>query len=255
MSIKKAREDENVKAIVLRVNSPGGDALASDVIWREVSLAAKSKPVVASFGDVAASGGYYISCAATKIMADPTTITGSIGVFGLVPNMKGMFNNKLGITFDNEKTNKNADYITVTSPLSPFQTGVLQNEIEHIYSTFVSKVAEGRKMTKESVDSIGQGRVWCAADAKRIGLVDAFGGLKESIEEAAKLANVSNYRIISLPEQKDLFTQIYEEFMGGVKASLLEKELGEDYIYYRSLKEVKSLKGVQARMPFEIILN
>ncbi len=254
-ALRKAREDEKVKAIVLRVNSPGGSALASDVIWREIELAAKVKPVIASFGDVAASGGYYIACAATKIMADPTTITGSIGVFGLVPNMKGLFNNKLGITFDNEKTNKNSDYINVTSPLSPYQTQVLQNEIEHIYSTFVTKVANGRKMKWEQVDSIGQGRVWCATDAKRIGLVDDFGGLQAAIDTAAKRANLDNYRLVSLPEQKDLFTQIFDELMGGVKASFMEKELGDDYQYYRMLKEIKTMKGIQARMPFEIMMN
>lgn len=254
-AIKKAREDEAVKAIVLRVNSPGGDALASDVIWREVTLATKSKPVVASFGDVAASGGYYISCGATQIYAEPTTITGSIGVFGLVPNMKGLFNNKLGVTFDNEKTNKNSDYISVTAPLSPYQTQVLQNEIEHIYTTFVSKVADGRKLSPTFVDSIAQGRVWCGTDAKRLGLIDEYGGLDESIKAAAKLAKIEDYRITSLPEQKDLFTQIYDELTGGVKASLLEKELGEDYIYYRTLKELKSMKGVQARLPFHMELN
>jgi len=254
-AIRKAREDDHVAAIVLRVNSPGGDALASDAIWREIELSSKSKPVVASFGDVAASGGYYIACAATKIMADPTTITGSIGVFGLVPNMKGLFNNKLGITFDNEKTNLNSDYIPVTSPLSPFQTKVLQNEIEHIYATFISKVAAGRHMKKESVDSIAQGRVWGATDAKRIGLVDDFGGLQAAIDTAARLANIKDYRIISLPEQKDIFNQIFDELLGDAKSSYLEKELGEDYKYYQYLKQIKEMKGIQARMPFELIIN
>jgi protease-4 len=254
-AIRKAREDETVKAIVLRVNSPGGSALASDVIWREVELATRVKPVVASLGDVAASGGYYIVCPATKILADQTTITGSIGVFGLVPNMKGLFNDKLGITFDNAKTNLNSDYIPVTQPLSPYQSKVLQNEIEQIYSTFISHVAEGRHLKKEVVDSIGQGRVWNAMDAKKIGLVDDFGGLEKAVETAATLANIKDYRIISLPEQKDLIGQIFDELMGSSRISYLEKELGKDYKYYQYLKQVKEMKGIQARLPFFISLN
>jgi protease IV len=254
-AIRKAREDDNVKAIVLRVNSPGGSALASDVIWREVELATKVKPVVASLGDVAASGGYYIACPATKILADQTTITGSIGVFGLVPNMKGLFNDKLGITFDNAKTNLNSDYIPVTQPLSPYQSKVLQNEIEQIYSTFTSHVAEGRHLKKEVVDSIGQGRVWNAMDAKKNGLIDDFGGLEKAVETAATLANIKDYRIISLPEQKDLIGQIFDELLGNSKTKILEKELGDDYKYYQYLKQVKEMKGIQARLPFELIFN
>jgi protease IV len=254
-AIRKAREDEDVKAIVLRVNSPGGSALASDVIWREVNLAAKVKPVVASLGDVAASGGYYIVCPSTRILADPMTITGSIGVFGLVPNMKGLFNNKLGITFDNAKTNLNSDYIPVTEPLSPYQSKVLQDEIERIYSTFISHVAEGRHLKKDIVDSIGQGRVWNAMDAKKIGLIDDFGGLEKAVETAAALANIKDYRILDLPEQKDLIGQIFDELLGSSRVSYLEKELGENYRYYLYLKQVREMKGIQARLPFELILN
>jgi protease-4 len=211
--------------------------------------------VVASFGDVAASGGYYIACAATKILADPTTITGSIGVFGLIPNVKGLFNNKLGITFDDAKTNLNSDYIPVTKPLSSYQSGVLQNEIEHVYSTFISHVAEGRHLKKETVDSIGQGRVWSATDAKKIGLIDDFGGMEKAIENAAELANIKDYRILSLPEQKDLLEQVIDEILGSSSVSYLEKELGENYKYYQYLKQVKEMKGVQARLPFLISLN
>ncbi|MCX6266236.1 MAG: S49 family peptidase, partial [Bacteroidetes bacterium] len=158
-AIRKAREDEKVKAIVFRINSGGGSALASDVIWREVELAKKVKPVVASFGDVAASGGYYIACAATKILADPSSITGSIGVFGVIPNMEGLFNKKLGVTFDWAMTNKNGDYIPVMKPLSKYQTLLLQRDVDHIYDVFTGKVAEGRNLKKAQVDSIGQGRV------------------------------------------------------------------------------------------------
>ena len=254
-AIRKARKDDRVKAIVLRVNSPGGSAIASDVIWREVDLAAKAKPVVASFGDVAASGGYYIACAATKIIADPATITGSIGVFGVIPNLKGLFNNKLGITFDEAKTNLNSDYISVTKPMSSYQSLVLQNEIERIYSTFVTHVAEGRHLNKQAVDSIGQGRIWCATDAKRIGLIDDFGGLSEAVETAASLANIKDYRIRSLPDQKNLFDQIFAELLGSTSSSYIEKELGENYKYYQYLKQVKEMKGIQARLPFFISLN
>ncbi|MEI6900609.1 MAG: signal peptide peptidase SppA, partial [Bacteroidota bacterium] len=254
-AIRKAREDNKVKAVVLRVNSPGGDALASDVIWREVQLTAASKPMIASFGDVAASGGYYIACGATRIIADPTTITGSIGVFGLVPNMKGLFNNKLGITFDNESTNKNSDYISVTAPLSPFQTNVLQKEIEHIYGTFVSKVAKGRHKTETYIDSIAQGRVWCAGDAKNLGLVDDFGGLEIAINSAAELAKIKNYKVINLPEQKEIISQILDEIMGSTKSALIERELGDDYQYYQYVKKIRSMKSIQARLPFEVVLN
>jgi len=254
-AIRSAREDDRVKAIVFRINSPGGSALASDVIWREINLAVASKPVVASLGDVAASGGYYIACPATRILADPTTITGSIGVFGAIPNMKGLFNNKLGITFDKAKTNANSDFIPVTEPISAYQTAVFQNEIERIYDTFISHVADGRKMSRSKVDSIGQGRVWNARDAKAIGLIDDFGGLEQAILEAANLANISEYRVIALPRQKGPIEQIMEQLMGNAKSGLLEKELGEDYRYWQYLKEVREIKGVQARMPFEIILN
>jgi protease IV len=166
-----------------------------------------------------------------------------------------LFNNKLGITFDNAKTNQNSDYIPVTSPLSPFQEKKLQNEIEHIYSTFITHVANGRHINKAMVDSIGQGRVWNAIDAKKIGLIDRFGGIEKAIETASQLANIKDYRIISLPEQKDLIGQILDEITGGAKISILEKELGDDYKSYQYLKEVKDMRGVQARLPFEIILN
>ncbi len=254
-AIRKARENEHVKAIVLRVNSPGGSALASDVIWREVDLATKVKPVVASFGDVAASGGYYIACPATKILADPTTITGSIGVFGVIPNMKGFFNNKLGITFDGARTNANSDYIPVTHPMSPYQTEILQQEIEHIYSGFVSKVAAGRHMTKAAIDSIGQGRVWSGSDAKRIGLIDDFGGLDQAIKLASDLAHLTNYRLQILPEQKDPFQAIMDAIMDRNSSSVIEKELGENYQYYKYLKEIQEMKGVQARMEFNLQIN
>ena len=250
-----ARLDNRVKAVVFRINSPGGSALASDVIWREVMLTAKEKPVVASLGDVAASGGYYIACPSTKILADPTTITGSIGVFGVVPNLKGLFNNKLGITFDEAKTNTNSDYISVTKPMPGYQVDVLQAEIENIYSSFVSKVAEGRHLTKEKVDSIGQGRVWSGTDAIKIGLIDDFGGYEKAIQTAADLAKMKNYSLIYLPEQKEPIQEIIDQLTGNDAKVAIEKELGEYYQYYQYLKVIQKMKGIQARMPFEININ
>jgi len=251
-AIRKARLDTTVKAIVLRVNSPGGSALASDVIWREVVLAKKVKPVVASMGDVAASGGYYISCAATKIVADPTTITGSIGVFGMVPNLKGLLNNKLGITIDNVKTNNYADFGTTYRPLTASEKDIYQVDVENIYQSFITHVAEGRGMTTAQVDSIGQGRVWSGADAIKINLIDEFGGLDKAIEIAAKLAKIEDYKIQSLPAQKEPFEQILESLQGGSEETFLKSQLGDTYEYYKYIQGIKSMKGVQARMPYTI---
>ncbi len=254
-AIRKAREDDKVKAIVFRINSGGGSALSSDVIWREIELAHRVKPVVASFGDVAASGGYYIACAATKIVADPATITGSIGVFGLIPNFEGLFTKKLGITFDWAMTNKNGDYIPVMKPLSPYQAMLIQRDVDHIYDVFTGKVAEGRKLAKAQVDSIGQGRVWSGTDAKAIGLIDEFGGLTKAVALAAELAKTKNYRTISLPEQKEWYEKLIEQISGGDPSAKLKAALGTDYQYYLYLKEIREMKGVQARMMMEININ
>jgi protease IV len=254
-AIRKAREDEKVKAIVFRINSGGGSALASDVIWREVDLARKVKPVVASFGDVAASGGYYIACAATKIIADPSSITGSIGVFGVIPNMEGLFNKKLGITFDWAMTNKNGDFIPVMKPLSPYQTLLIQRDVDHIYDVFTSKVAEGRNLKKSQIDSIGQGRVWSGSDAKTIGLIDEFGGLTKAIELAAGLAKIKHYRLISLPEQKEWFEELIDQITGNDPSAKLKEALGPDYRFYQYYKELREMKGVQARTIMDITIN
>ncbi len=254
-TIRKAREDDKVKAIVFRINSGGGDGLASDIIWREVALAAKVKPVVASFGDVAASGGYYIACASTRIVAEPNTITGSIGVFGIIPNFEGLMKNKLGITFDEAKTNKNSGFISVQRPLTPFEYATIQREIETFYDTFISKVAEGRKLTKAQVDSIGQGRVWSGIDAKRIGLIDDFGGLNKAIEIAADLAKLKSYKLWALPEQKEPLQQIIDELFGNNPETRIQSVMGEDYKYYRILKDIRGMKGVQARCLYEFDIN
>lgn len=252
-AIRKARTDSTVKAIVFRVNSPGGSALASDVILREIKLARDEKPVVVSMGDYAASGGYYIACAADTILANPTTLTGSIGVFGVIPDFSKFFSNKLGVTFDVVKTNDHADYISVTRPLTPYEEKVITNDVERIYKVFVNHVSEGRSMPEALVDSLGQGRVWSGTDGVKTGLVDLTGGLQDAIDIAATMAKLEDYRITSLPEQKDPFTQIMEELTGNPSESRLKKELGQLYPYMKELQSLSGMKGVQARLPF--ILN
>ena len=251
-AIRKARLDKNIKAIVLRVNSPGGSALASDIIWREMVLAKKDKPVVVSMGDVAASGGYYISCAASKVFADPNTITGSIGVFGIIPNFQKTLQNKLGITFDKVTTNKHSDFITVTRPLDAEETAIMQGDIERIYKTFIGHVAEGRNTTSAAIDSIGQGRVWSGVDAKRLKLIDEFGGLNSAVEEAAKLAKLTKYNIQALPALQDPFTKLMETLTGDYKDARIQSELGEYYGYFTYLRKLAKAEKIQARLPFEM---
>ncbi len=208
-AIRKARQNEDIKAIVFRVNSGGGSALASEVIRREVELALKEKPVIVSMGDVAASGGYWISTNADYIFAQPTTITGSIGVFGVIPNFKGLFNNKLGITFDKAMTNKNADFIDVMEPMKPYQYEVLNQSVIHIYDKFINLVAETRELDVNYVDGIAKGRVWSGADALELGLVDAMGGLEDAISYAAEQAELGeDYRIKDYPERIPFYQQL-----------------------------------------------
>ncbi len=235
-TIRNVRLDESIKAVVLRVNSPGGDGLASDIILREVSLTKQEKPVVVSMGNLAASGGYYIACAADKIVANPTTLTGSIGVFGVIPNFEGFFNNKMGVTFDGVKTNDNAEFISVTEPMTDYQKAILKNEIERFYTTFIGHVAEGRGMTTENVDEIAQGRVWTGADALNIGLVDELGGLEKAIDMAADIAGLEDFRTVDYPEIKEPIEQIIEELFGEMQTRILKNELGEHYKYLQYAK-------------------
>ncbi|MCB0756143.1 MAG: signal peptide peptidase SppA, partial [Flavobacteriales bacterium] len=253
--IRKARKDDKVKAIVLRVNSPGGSALASDVMWREIVLAKQEKPVVVSMGDVAASGGYYISCAADSIFAQPNTITGSIGVFGVLWNAKKMINNKLGIQVDTVKTNRFADLGTPLRPLTDLERDIIQNGVNEIYTDFITKVAEGRKMKVADVDSIGQGRVWSGEDALQIGLVDKLGGIDEAIACAARMAEVENYRVLEYPEQKEPFQQFMEELSGKGEDILLKHRLGQYYEYVKDVEELMNMEGVQARLPYQIYID
>ena len=251
-AIRKARLDKNVKAVVLRINSPGGSALASEVILREVILTKKEKPVIASMGDVAASGGYYIACAADTIIASPTTITGSIGVFGLMFNGKKLMNEKLGLTVDVVKTNAHSDIGTQFRAMTNEERNVIQHEVEQVYDVFITHVSEGRKISKNQVDSVGQGRVWSGENALGIKLIDTFGGLNDAIKVAARMAKLTDYRIKSLPEQKEPFEQIMEQLTGDASVSLIQNELGVNYKYYKALQNVLRMKGVQARLPYDI---
>jgi len=254
-ALVKAREDKKVKAIVLRVNSPGGSALVSDLIWREVVLTKEEKPIVVSMGNVAASGGYYISCAADYIFADPTTITGSIGVFGMIPNFGKFMTNNLGVTFDGAMTNENADFMAVNKPLSPYQRQMIQNSVERVYDHFITKVADGRGMAKADVDRIGQGRVWSGTQALEIGLVDELVGLKNAITKAAELAEIDTYKIKSLPVQKDPFQKIMEDIMGKSSSIAIKYYLGDNYKYVKMFENMEGRHTIQARMPFEMIIE
>jgi len=254
-AIRKARKDSSVKAIVLRIDSPGGSALASEIIWREVVLAKEVKPVVVSMGQYAASGGYYIACPADKIIASPNTLTGSIGVFGMYPNVQDLLNNKIGINVSTVKTNEYSDMPAFTRPLSQTEKDYLQLFVEDIYGVFIEHVAEGRNMTVAQVDSIGQGRIWSGINAIEIGLVDELGGLDRAIEVAEELANVSDYQIIELPKIKDTFEQILEGFSTKMETMVMKKTLGQSYEYYMQLNEISKMQGVQARMMFNIDIN
>ena len=249
-AIKKAREDKNVKAIVFRVNSGGGSALASDVIWRETILAKAEKPLVVSMGDYAASGGYYIACAADSIVANPTTLTGSIGVFGMIPNLSKFYKNKLGITIDTVNTGRYAD-MGVNRPLSTFEKNKIQNSVKNIYTTFITHVGEGRNMSTEAVDEIGQGRIWAGYDAKEIGLIDTYGGLEKAINIAASLAKIEDYRIISLPKKKNPFKELSLKL--GAEASISDLILSTFGFTTQMIEPIEELlKGdrIQARVPF-----
>jgi len=251
-AIRKARRDKKVKAIVLRVNSPGGSALASDVIWREMVLAKKSKPVIVSMGDVAASGGYYIACAADSIFAQPNTITGSIGVFGIIPNMQNFFKNKLGITFDGVKTGKFADLGTVSRPMTDAEKMIFQQEVNRVYSTFTQKVADGRKKSPAYIDSIGQGRVWSGTEALQNGLVDRLGNIDDAIASAARKAKITDFKLVSYPDQVDPLKSLFEHTEDKIKIYFMKRELGDQFIYYKQIQSAINLSGVQARIPYNI---
>ena len=253
--IRKLRQDDKVKALVLRVNSGGGSALASENIWREFTLAQKAgKPVVVSMGDYAASGGYYIACMADKIYAEPNTITGSIGIFGMIPNAEDLLSNKLGVNLDTVNMGKFASSINLFHDKSPEEARIIQSQLEAGYELFLKRVAEGRDMTRDQVNEIAQGRVWTGKQAKENGLVDELGSLTEAIETAAELAELESYRVTEYPKVKNQFEQLIEKYIQPkeAKAAILKEELGELYPYYHELQSIIKTKGPQARMPFMI---
>ncbi len=254
-TIRAARLDNNIKAVVLRVNSPGGGSLASDIIWREVFLTKQVKPIIVSMGDVAASGGYLIACAADTIVAQPTTITGSIGVFGVIPNFKGLLNNKLGITFDGVKIGEYADLGDLSRALTPAERLIIQNEVNRIYEDFTAKVAAGRKIPVEAVKRIAEGRVWSGIDAKRIGLVDVLGDIDDAINIAAKKAKVSDYRIVHLPELTDPFEKFMKQLNNEVALRMMPEEYRIMAPYAKELSNLKNTFGIQSRLPYTFQIN
>jgi protease-4 len=256
--LRKIRYNKDIKAVVLRVNSPGGSSLASEIIWREIELLRKAgKPVVVSMGDVAASGGYYIACHADSIFALPNTLTGSIGVFSIVPNMQAFMKNKLGITFDRVKTATYADALTVTRPLTASEKTIIQQEVDRIYADFKGRVAVGRKLDPAVVDSIAQGRVWTGHDALRVKLVDAMGGLDRAVASAAAMAKLSEYSIREYPDPKSPLEMILGSFGKQYQGRALKAEMGEEaYKTYMQVKRIREQAGtIQARWPYELQID
>ncbi|UII29403.1 signal peptide peptidase SppA [Fulvivirga maritima] len=254
--IRKAREDDEIKAVVLRINSPGGSFVASDIMWREIKLTSEMKPVIASMSDVAASGGYYMSMACDTIVAQPNTITGSIGIFGVIFNFKDFLNEKLGITNEEVNTGKYSGMMTVTRPLTEEESSIVQEDINKGYETFVTKAAQGRGMSVEAIKAVASGRVWTGEQAKTNGLVDVLGDFDDAIEIAANAAGVQDdYKIRYYPKQRSIFEEFFKELEGDTKSEAIKAELGELYPYFEMLKKTENLKGVQARLPYELNLN
>jgi len=254
-AIRQARRDSTVKAIVFRVNSGGGSALASEVIWREMDLARQVKPVVASFGDVAASGGYYIAVPADTIMALPVTITGSVGVFALLPDMGKFLDKKIGITFDAAKTNRSADFGSLVRPLTQDERQVIEQMVEKTYDEFVGHVADGRHMSRKEVDELGQGKVWSGSNALENGLIDLHGGLYDAIKLAAEMAGIDTYRVTSLPKLEDPFEELLKALTENTRIWFLKGKLDENYKYLEQLNNIEQYSGVQARIPYLVTVD
>lgn len=252
-ALRQARTDKKVKAIVMRVNSPGGSAVASEVIRREVELAAKEKPFIVSMGNYAASGGYWISSSSDYIFADPTTLTGSIGVFGTVPNLEGFMTDKIGLSFDVVKTNENSDFGSIVKPMTPYQLKMMQKHVTNTYDDFITLVSTERGLSKTFVDSIAQGRVWSGADAIEIGLVDELGGIEKAVAYAAEKANIQTYSIKEYPKQEDIFESLIKtETQEYYTKSIIKNNLGETYQYFEAIERLNKIEGVQALMPFYV---
>ena len=251
--IRKAREDEDIKAIVMRVNSPGGEFRASDMMWREIRLAAKAKPVIASMSDYAASGGYYLSMGCDTIVAQPHTITGSIGIFGIMFDLSDFFGDKLGITFDEVRTGEYGDTWTVTRPLTQAEKNIIQRTLDEYYDTFTSKAAEGRDLPHEQIRDVAAGRVWTGAQAKDRQLVDVLGGFDDAVRIAAEKAGVADdYKVRFYPTPKNFLEELLANLEQNARAGTLKEELGEMYLWYRQVQKLKHYQGAQARMPFEL---
>ena len=250
--LRKLRDDNDVKAVVLRVNSPGGSAFASEQIWHAVKELKTKKPVIVSMGDYAASGGYYISCVADTIVAEPTTLTGSIGIFGIIPNVKGL-TDKIGLSYDVVKTNKYADFGNIMRPFNEDERSLLQMMITEGYDTFVSRCAEGRHMTKEAIEKIAEGRVWTGETAKKLGLVDELGGIDKALDIAVAKAGIEGYTIVSYPAKQDFFSSLLDtKPTNYVESQLLKSKLGEFYQQFGLLKNLQEQSMIQARIPFEL---
>ncbi|GGH14060.1 signal peptide peptidase SppA [Sphingobacterium alkalisoli] len=251
--LRKLRKDDDIKAVVLRVNSPGGSALASDIIWREVELTRKVKPVMVSMGDYAASGGYYIAAAADSIFAEKGTLTGSIGVFGMIPNFKGLLNDKLGIHIDEVSTGKFSNLMSdMDRPMTAEERSIVQLEVDRIYNTFMKRVADGRKISVQRVDSIGQGRVWTGNQALELGLVDKIGNVQRAVQAAAYKAKLADYAIVELPEKEDPFSSILSTSKEKIKTWLFAEELGDYQKYIYDIRNALQHTGMQARIPYTI---
>lgn len=255
--IRKARKNDRIKAVVLRINSPGGSALASDVIWREIVLTSREKPIIASMSDLAASGGYYLAMACDTIVAQPSTITGSIGIFAVLPNLEGLLNDKLGVTTDVVETGELSNLFRVTSSLSEFEKSIIQKSIEDGYETFTTKAAEGRNMSVEELRNVASGRVWSGVEAQERGLVDVLGSFEDAVRIAAARADLAEdeYRLRFYPEQKSFIEQLMEKLDANVEAKAMQLQFGELYPYVKQLKELNKYQGIQARMPYDITIR
>ena len=249
--LRKLADNKDVKAVVLRINSPGGSAYTSEQIWKQVYELKKKKPVVVSMGSVAASGGYYIASGASKIIAEPNTLTGSIGIFGMFPNTAGLFN-KLALTTDIVKTNRYADFGDPARPMTDDEKALIQGYIERGYDTFLTRCSEGRGVSKADIDSIGQGRVWTGEQALKIGLVDELGGIERAVELAGELAEIYNYNIMEVSTDHDFLKELLEKQIEVVKQSVVKDMLGDEYEHFRTLQKVKATYGIQARIPYDL---
>lgn len=253
--LRELREDETIKAVVLRVNSPGGSAYGSEQIWNEVVKMKAQKPVIVSMGDYAASGGYYISCAADSIVANPTTLTGSIGIFGMIPNFEKLLTDKLGLNFDIVKTNKMADMGSLNRPFNTEESAIMQNMVNNGYELFIKRCAEGRKMPIEDIKKIAEGRVWTGSDAKELGLVDELGGLDRALEIAAEKVGIEKYSIITYPAEENFFSTLMNQSKNDYIESKISETLGDYYNYLIFVENLKAADRIQARMPFDLLIK